>query len=58
MLDLLVAFNAGKKTKKDMEKVFTRYEFKGILLGNHATTVDLAAPMIRRWIKENTNIGS
>ena len=58
MLDLLVAFNAGKKTKKDMEKVFTRYQFKGILLGNHASTVDLAAPMIRRWIKENTNIGS
>ena len=58
MLDILVAFNAGKKTKKDMEKVFTRYEFKGILLGNHATTVDLASPMIRRWIKENTNIGS
>ena len=58
MLDLLVAFNAGKKTKKDMEKVFTRYEFKGILLGNHATTVDLAAPMIKRWIKENTSIGS
>ena len=47
---------AGTKTAKEMNKVFTNYELRGVP-GTHITTYPLNVEVIRNWIRKNTNIG-
>ena len=54
--DFVVGQIAGRKTKKEMEKVFKKYTFK-VRLGSHGTTMGPQnIPLIKRWMKKNTNL--
>jgi len=48
---------AGLKTKEEMNKVFTNYEFKA-MVGTHTTTIPnpLNVPRLKSWLRENTNL--
>ena len=58
MMDPIVKhIPAGKKTEKEMKKVFTRYTYKPIVGATHSTTVNpVTIPVLRKWLKENTNL--
>ena len=53
LLDTIVMYTpAATKTKEEMNKVFTKYQFETVSLGLHHTTINpLTLPMVRSWLK-------
>jgi len=52
LLDELVFYNpAATKTKDEMNKVFTKYQFETASLATHCTTLSLKIGMVRSWLK-------
>ena len=57
MMDPIVTEVCGRKTKEEMNKVFTRYTLKNIPLTTHTTTVNpVTIPILRMWLKNNTSL--
>ena len=52
LLDEIVYYApAATKTKDEMNKVFTKYQFETVSLATHCTTLSLKIGMVRSWLK-------